>query len=336
MFVNIDPYTKFIRFWLITMFFLVLFIIIVGGLTRLTDSGLSITEWELFKGILPPLDIDKWNFYFNEYKKIPEYKTINYNMSIDEFKVIFYWEYAHRLLARLIGLFAFFPLFFIYLRYKEKIIKDLKYFSIFALICFQGLVGWFMVKSGLVENTDVSHYRLALHLGIALIVLSLTFWFILENLNIKKFITKINNKFLLSFFILILFQIILGAFLAGLNGGLLYNSWPDMNGYFIPSDITKNDLYNSEILDNPSVIQFYHRLSAYILVVFLIILNIKFFISKIEITPILILNFAIFLQIILGILTLITGVKIYYASLHQLGSVFVLISFLIIFFKNTN
>jgi len=336
MFVNIDPYTKFIRFWLITMFFLVLFIIIVGGLTRLTDSGLSITEWELFKGILPPLDMDKWNFYFNEYKKIPEYKTINYNMNIDEFKVIFYWEYAHRLLARLIGLCAIFPLFFIYFRYKEKIIKDLKYLSIFALICFQGLVGWFMVKSGLIENTDVSHYRLALHLTIALIVLSFTFWFILENLNIKKFITKINNKFLLSFFILILFQIILGAFLAGLNGGLLYNSWPDMNGYFIPSDITKNDLYNSEILDNPSVIQFYHRLSAYILVMFLIILNIKFFISKIEIAPILILNFAIFLQIILGILTLITGVKIYYASLHQLGSVFVLISFLNIYFKNTN
>ena len=134
MFVNIDPYTKFIRFWLITMFFLVLFIIIVGGLTRLTDSGLSITEWELFKGILPPLDMDKWNFYFNEYKKIPEYKTINYNMNIDEFKVIFYWEYAHRLLARLIGLCAIFPLFFIYFRYKEKIIKDLKYLSIFALI----------------------------------------------------------------------------------------------------------------------------------------------------------------------------------------------------------
>ena len=273
MFVNIDPYTKFIRFWLITMFLLVIIIIAIGGLTRLTDSGLSITEWELFKGILPPLNIEKWNFYFNEYKKIPEYQSINLNMSIDEFKVIYYWEYVHRLIARLIGLFAILPLIYIYFKFKNKMIKDLKYISIFLLICFQGFIGWFMVKSGLINNTDVSHYRLALHLIIALIILSITFWFILQNFDIKKFTNKINNKFLLIFFILILFQIILGVFLAGLNGGLLYNSWPDMNGDFLPNDISKNDLYNTEILDNPSVIQFYHRMSAYMIIIFLIILN---------------------------------------------------------------
>jgi len=336
MFVNIDPYTKFIRFWLITMFLLVIIIITIGGLTRLTDSGLSITEWELFKGILPPLNIEKWNFYFNEYKKIPEYQSINLNMSIDEFKVIYYWEYAHRLIARLIGLFAILPLIYIYLRYKDKLIKDLKYISIFLLICFQGFIGWFMVKSGLINNTDVSHYRLALHLIIALIILSITFWFILQNFDIKKFTNKINNKFLLIFFILILFQIILGVFLAGLNGGLLYNSWPDMNGNFLPNDINKNDLYNTEILDNPSVIQFYHRMSAYMIVIFLIILNLNSYKNKIELKPILIFNLTIIFQIILGIITLITGVKIYYASLHQLGSVFVLISYLNIYYKNTN
>ena len=120
MFVNIDPYTKFIRFWLITMFLLVIIIITVGGLTRLTDSGLSITEWELFKGILPPLNIEKWNFYFNEYKKIPEYKSINYDMTLKEFKVIYYWEYVHRLIARLIGLFAIIPLIIIFFKYKSK------------------------------------------------------------------------------------------------------------------------------------------------------------------------------------------------------------------------
>ena len=336
MFVNIDPYTKSIRLWLIVMFLLIVLIITVGGLTRLTDSGLSITEWELFKGILPPLDIEKWNFYFDEYKKIPEYKLLNYNMSIDEFKVIYFWEYAHRLIARLIGLFAILPLIYIYFKYKSQLIKDFKYLSIFALICFQGFIGWFMVKSGLIENTDVSHYRLALHLSIALIILSLIFWFILENLKIKKFISKVNNNFLIFFLILIFFQIILGAFLAGLNGGLVYNSWPDMNGNFLPNDIDKYDLYNSQILDNPSVIQFYHRLSAYILIIFLIILNYRFYVNKIELKSILIFNLAILTQIILGILTLVTGVKIYYASLHQLGSVFVLISFLNIFYRNTN
>jgi len=336
MFVNIDPYTKFIRIWLLSIFSLVIIIIIVGGLTRLTDSGLSITEWELFKGVLPPLDVEKWNFYFNEYKKIPEFKSINYNMTLDEFKVIYYWEYAHRLIARLIGLVSILPIAIIFLKYKVKLSKDLKYLSIFALVCFQGFLGWFMVKSGLINNTDVSHYRLASHLSVALIILSLTFWFILENLKTNKFSININNHFLNIFFITIIIQIILGAFLAGLNGGLLYNSWPDMNGSFIPDDTIKTDLYNLESLNNASVIQFYHRLVAYILILFLIILNYFFYKNKIELKPIIYFNFAILFQVILGIVTLITGVKIYYASLHQLGSVFVLSSFLFIYYKNTN
>ena len=336
MFVNIDPYTKFVRLWLITIFLLVIIIIIVGGLTRLTESGLSITEWELFKGTLPPLNLEQWNFYFNEYKKIPEFKTINYNMNLDDFKIIYYWEYSHRLIARVIGIVSIVPLIFIYLKFRDKLIKDLKYSSIFVLVCFQGFLGWFMVKSGLINNTDVSHYRLALHLSVALVVLSITFWFILENLKITKFVKKINNKFLTFFFIVILIQIIFGAFLAGLNGGLLYNSWPDMNGSFFPNDIIKKNLYNLDSFNNPSVIQFYHRLTAYILIIFLIILNYIFFDQKIKSRSIIIFNLSILFQVILGILTLITGVKIYYASLHQLGSVFVLTSFLFIYYKNTN
>ena len=336
MFVNIDPYTKVIRLWLITMFLMVIVIIVVGGLTRLTDSGLSITEWELFKGILPPLNIDDWNFYFSEYKKIPEFASINNNMNLKEFKVIYYWEYIHRLIARLVGLVSIIPLIFIYFKYKKKLTYDSKYFLIFLLICFQGFLGWFMVKSGLINNTDVSHYRLASHLCLALIILSLTFWFILQNLEINKFIKKINNKFLIIFLIIIFIQIILGAFLAGLNGGLLYNSWPDMNGNFLPNDIIKTDLYLFKSLNNPSVIQFYHRLMAYILLIFLFVLNYFFYIHKIKTKAIILLNLTILFQMILGILTLITGVKIYYASLHQLGSVFVLTSFLLIFFKNSN
>ena len=336
MFVNIDPYTKVIRLWLITMFLMVIVIIVVGGLTRLTDSGLSITEWELFKGILPPLNIDDWNFYSSEYKKNPEFASINNNMNLKEFKVIYYWEYIHRLIARLVGLVSIIPLIFIYFKYKKKLTYDSKYFLIFLLICFQGFLGWFMVKSGLINNTDVSHYRLASHLCLALIILSLTFWFILQNLEINKFIKKINNKFLIIFLIIIFIQIILGAFLAGLNGGLLYNSWPDMNGNFLPNDIIKTDLYLFKSLNNPSVIQFYHRLMAYILLIFLFVLNYFFYIHKIKTKAIILLNLTILFQMILGILTLITGVKIYYASLHQLGSVFVLTSFLLIFFKNSN
>ncbi len=336
MFVNIDPYTKYIRLWLITMFLMVVFIIVVGGLTRLTDSGLSITEWELFRGILPPLNIDQWNFYFEEYKKIPEFKSINFNMSLEEFKIIYYWEYAHRLIARLIGLFALIPLILIIFKYKQKLYKNLKYFSIFALVCLQGFLGWFMVKSGLINNTDVSHYRLALHLSVALIVLSLIFWFILDNFKTNKFTISINQNFLRFFMIVVVTQIILGAFLAGLNGGLLYNSWPDMNGRFLPDDITNTDLYKAESLGNPSVVQFYHRLVAYLLLFLLAILNYIFIKKKIVSSSIIYLNLAVLFQIILGILTLITGVKIYYASLHQLGSVFVLTSFIYIYYKNTN
>ena len=334
MFVNQDPYQNNIRRWLLLMFFLIILIIAVGGLTRLTDSGLSITEWELFKGVFPPFTSDKWNFYFNEYKQIPEFKSINYDMTLSEFKVIFYWEYFHRLIARLIGLFALIPLIIISLIYKKKIISNFKYLSIFLLICIQGIVGWYMVTSGLVNNTDVSHYRLALHLSIALIILSINFWFILETFKISSFKIKFSNFFLNIFLFLIILQIILGAFLAGMDGGLIYNSWPDMNGNFVPNDINYIDLFLFSSLDNPSVIQFYHRITAYLLIIFLIFLNYFTFKTNSFSKAILILDIAILLQIILGILTLITGVKIAYASLHQLGSVFVLTSFLYIKYKN--
>ena len=336
MFVNTDQYTKFVRIWLISLIILIILIVAVGGLTRLTDSGLSITSWELFTGLLPPFTSEKWNFYFNEYKKIPEYQILNFNMTLEEFKVIFYWEWGHRILARFIGLFSLIPLVIIFLYFKKKIFFQKKYYLIFFLICLQGFIGWFMVSSGLIENTDVSHYRLALHLSLAFIILSLTYWYLLENLNIKKYKKKINSKFLSLFLLILSVQIILGAFLAGLDGGLIYNTWPDMNGKFIPTDIDKNDLIKISSTDNATVIQFYHRMIAYLLIIFLIILNCLFYVKKIPNNSINILNIAIIIQILLGIITLITGVKIEYASIHQLGSVFVLLSFLFIYYKNTN
>ena len=336
MFVNTDQYTKFVRIWLISLIILIILIVAVGGLTRLTDSGLSITSWELFTGLLPPFTSEKWNFYFNEYKKIPEYQILNFNMTLEEFKVIFYWEWGHRILARFIGLFSLIPLVIIFLYFKKNFFFQKKYYLIFFLICLQGFIGWFMVSSGLIENTDVSHYRLALHLSIAFIILSLTYWYLLENLNIKKYQNKINSKFLSLFLLILSVQIILGAFLAGLDGGLIYNTWPDMNGKFIPTDIDKNDLIKISSTDNATVIQFYHRMIAYLLIIFLIILNYLFYLKRIPNNSINILNVAITIQIILGIITLITGVKIEYASIHQLGSVLVLLSFLFIYYKNTS
>jgi cytochrome c oxidase assembly protein subunit 15 len=335
MIVNMDPFKRFVEIWLYSMFILVFLIVAVGGLTRLTDSGLSITEWELFKGILPPLTDSKWLFYFDEYKKIPEYVEINYNMTLSEFKVIYYWEYGHRILARLIGLFSIIPIIYLFFKFKKERKNIFKYSVIFILICVQGFVGWFMVSSGLIENTDVSHYRLALHLSLALTILSIIFWFIMETIKISPFKKKFNNSFLNFFFILIILQIVLGAFLAGMDGGLIYNSWPDMNGNFLPNDISNIDLFLYSSLDNPSVVQFYHRFTAYLLFISLLFLNYYTYRTKIDFKPVLILNIAIFVQIILGIVTLITGVKITYASLHQLGSVFVLTSFLYIKYKNT-
>ena len=334
MFVNSDNYIKYLKLWLITLFLLIIAMVGVGGLTRLTDSGLSITAWELFTGILPPLNINEWNLYFSEYKKIPEFKNINYSMTLAEFKVIFYWEYAHRLLARIIGLFSLLPLIFFTFKFKNNNFYSNKYYLIFLLVCLQGIVGWYMVSSGLIENNDVSHFRLSVHLTLALFILCLIFWFILDLSNITNFRIKISNLLLFFILILIILQIILGAFLSGLDGGLIYNSWPDMNGAFFPNDVSISHYLSSQLFYNPSIIQFFHRITAYILFFSIIFLNYLFLKNKLTLKNILIFDIAILLQIFLGIITLVSGAEIKYASLHQLGSIFVLISYLLILYKN--
>jgi len=173
---NIKNLNLLISYWLLITTLLVALIIVVGGLTRLTDSGLSITRWDLFSGILPPLTQADWEIYFELYKKIPEFQLINFNMTLEQFKVIFLWEYAHRLLGRVIGLFYFIPLaIFSFLRCLNK--KYIfSYYLILFLILLQGLVGWYMVKSGLSERTDVSHYRLSAHLTLAFVIFIFLFW----------------------------------------------------------------------------------------------------------------------------------------------------------------
>ena len=336
MFVNSDTYIKYLKLWLITLFLLIILMVAVGGLTRLTDSGLSITAWELFTGILPPLNINEWNFYFSEYKKIPEYQNINYGMSLNEFKVIFYWEYAHRLLARFVGLFTLIPLILFSLYFKNTQHYSNKYYWIFFLVCLQGFIGWYMVSSGLIQNNDVSHFRLSIHLSLALFILCLIFWFILNVYKIKKFQFKLPYKLLLFILILIVLQIILGAFLSGLDGGLIYNSWPDMNGSFFPGDVSYLDLLSTQLFYNVSIIQFLHRFTAYLLLFFILILNYFFIKNKSNIKNVILFDVAILLQVFLGIVTLISGVEIKYASLHQLGSIFVLTTYLMILYKNSN
>jgi len=336
MFVNSDNYIKYLRLWLITLFLLIILMVAVGGLTRLTDSGLSITAWELFTGILPPININEWNFYFTEYKKIPEYQNINYAMTLSEFKVIFYWEYAHRLLARFVGLFTLIPLIIFSLKFKDIKYYSNKYYWIFFLVCLQGFIGWYMVSSGLIENNDVSHFRLSIHLSLALLILCLIFWYILNIYKIKKFHKKTSNLLLLSILTLIILQIILGAFLSGLDGGLIYNSWPDMNGNFLPNDVEFKDVINTQLFNNPSIVQFLHRFTAYVLLLFIVTLNYTFMKNNYPIKNIIYFDVAILIQIFLGIVTLISGVEIKYASLHQLGSIFVLTTYLVILYKNSN
>lgn len=323
-----------LKTWLLSIYVLVSLIVFVGGLTRLTESGLSITVWEVFKGIIPPLNVNEWNVYFDHYKQIPEYKVFKSGMTLNEFKVIFYWEYGHRLIARLIGLICIIPLLYFTFVYKDffKIFK--KYYLLFFLILIQGIIGWYMVKSGLDKNLYVSHFRLSIHLSIAMIILSLSFWFFLELSNIKKYSFKIPKKLINLTLVVIVIQIILGAFLAGLNGGLIYNTWPDMNGSFFPNDSIFNDFMSLSSFNDPSIIQFFHRTTAYILIIFVILLNMYFYKLKLNPTEILIFDLSIFIQILLGIVTLLNGVEIIYASLHQVGSIFVLSSFLFIYFKN--
>ena len=158
MYIENKQLKNYISLWLISMFWIISIMIVIGGLTRLTDSGLSITKWQLFSGILPPLDAEDWENFFNLYKEIPEYKLQNFSMSLNEFKVIFWWEWIHRFLGRLIGITFLIPL--IFFSFKVGFIKLLNFYLIFILICFQGFIGWYMVSSGLIDRIDVSHYRL--------------------------------------------------------------------------------------------------------------------------------------------------------------------------------
>ena len=317
------------------MFFIIAIMIVVGGLTRLTDSGLSITEWQLFSGILPPLNNDQWIMYFNLYKEIPEFKLQNYNMSIDEFKVIFWREWAHRFLGRLIGILFLIPL--IYFTFKMKIKKLLSLYIIFFLICFQGFIGWYMVSSGLDDRIDVSHFRLSVHLVIAFLILSLILWNYFKISESEKIINKLNPIIPFGFLVLIFIQIAIGAFVSGMDAGKIYNSWPFMGNTYFPDDNNLLNLFQLSAFSDPSLVQFIHRNLAYIIGIFYVLIFLKIYKNKMYelYKSINLLGLFIILQIILGIFTILYGAQIYIASMHQISSIFLVSSCIYFLYINT-
>ena len=331
-------YSKFVNYWLISLLSLIGIIVIVGGLTRLTDSGLSITRWDIVSGILPPFSEKGWNEAFDLYKKIPQFYLSNPDITMSEFKVIYYWEYFHRILGRILGLLFIFPLLYFYFKKVFSREYNIKLSLLFFLILIQGTVGWYMVKSGLTDNITVSHYRLAIHLNLALILFSATYWYLL-NLKSEKnnifFNFSKNNIFLKIFILLIFLQITFGAFTSGLDAGMVYQTWPLMNQSYFPDDVVYNNL--SDLLNQASFVQFIHRNLAYVIFIYVYIFLFFILYKKIRnlYKPIFFLVFAITLQAFLGIATLVSGVNIVFASMHQLSTILLLLSSIYFYYRSS-
>jgi heme a synthase len=303
--------------------------IIIGGITRLTGSGLSITEWNLISGVIPPLSDDDWIIMFDKYQQFPQYQKLNYGMTLEAFKSIFFWEYLHRLLGRLIGFVFFIPFLIFYFKKQLNSFLLKRMLLILMLGALQGFLGWFMVKSGLVSNPHVNHIRLASHLMLALLLLSLIFLTALRLLD-SPGIKVQKSSLVLSAIIIILIciQIIYGAFTAGLKAGYAYNTFPSMNGEWVPSGLLKMMPVCSNFTDNGITVQWMHRCIAGLLLstgVFAIIYS-MYKKDKAATRYFGFLSVLIFLQITLGIVTLLFKVPVFAGVLHQCMAVFLLMS----------
>ena len=333
-------YKNSIMIWLISLTVMVFLIIIIGGLTRLTDSGLSMVDWQPILGTIPPLNNNQWLDVFNDYKLSPEYLYVNKNMTLDEFKYIFWWEWFHRFFARLIGLVFIIP--FIYFLFKKNLNSFFyKRFSIiFSLGLIQAFVGWWMVKSGLVDDPYVSPYRLTFHLTNAVAIYALLLWTSIEYYHLKSSsIISFRTKDTLIFIsiILVFITILSGGFMAGSNAGQSFNTFPLMNGKIIPEDIYFEDLGILNIFENTVTINFIHRWIATITFIYTFSFFIYSIFSKfIDISNRIIYSVLIILslQFILGIMTLLSNVAIHYGSLHQTNSIALLSILLIAYFKS--
>ncbi len=316
--------------WLVVVAFLVFCMVVLGGVTRLTNSGLSMVEWKPVTGWLPPLSEQAWMDEFEKYKAFPEYQKINKGMSLDEFKGIFAFEYAHRVLGRIIGLAFFVPLVLFALMRTIPVHMLPRLLGLLVLGGSQGVMGWIMVKSGLVDHPDVSHYRLTAHLGLASLILAALVWTALEVRS--PAIRKVQNSTVTNWskvvLALVFLQILVGGFVAGLNAGFVYNDWPTMGGGFVPDDIFYMTPWYLNFVENVATIQFTHRLVAYLL--FGVALWLFYLCRRRAGAQSKKLAHwmmaAVVLQIFLGIWTLISVVPVSLGAFHQAGGMIVLIS----------
>ncbi|ARS27017.1 COX15/CtaA family protein [Sphingomonas sp. KC8] len=324
-----NPQPAKIARWLLIAAAMVFLMVVVGGITRLTESGLSMVRWEPISGTIPPLNEAQWHAEFDAYKATPEYQKINRGMSLDEFKSIFFWEYLHRLIGRLIGMVFAVPL--LWFAWKRAIPTGYgpRLTALLALGGLQGAIGWWMVKSGLIDRPDVSHLRLAVHLLTALFILGGLVWTVLDLLDLKRNPATARPARLTSFSLaamLVLFiQLLLGAFTAGLDAGYAFAEWPLMGGHVFPQGVQFLEPAWRNVVDNPIVVQFVHRWFAWVAAAMLLILGWKAQQAGTKGPAHAIATF-LALQIVLGIATLLTGVDIHVAVAHQAVGALLVIS----------
>ncbi|MES2591712.1 MAG: COX15/CtaA family protein [Bacteroidota bacterium] len=328
---------KSIIIWLLAGCFLIYAMVLIGGITRLTHSGLSMVEWNMIIGSLPPMNDADWQVPFEKYQQSPEYQIINNQFSLEEFKSIYWWEFIHRMLGRTIGVVFLIPFF--YFLIKKKFDKPLlrKMFVLLLLGALQGVLGWFMVKSGLQKEPHVSHYRLAAHLISAFTVFGFTFWYALDLLYPKVIaetviLKKVRRLASITFAIVII-QIIYGAFVAGLKAGLFYNTFPRMGTSFVPDTVVSFDPFWKNFLENPSGVQFIHRYLAYAVVIIIVLLwetSRKIELSALQRKASNFMAAVVGVQFLLGIITLLYAVPITMGVLHQTGA-FVLFAAVLFF-----
>ncbi len=314
--------------WLGFMVLLVIAMIVIGGATRLTNSGLSITEWMPIRGALPPLSEEAWIAEFEKYKQIPEFEAEHPGMDLNGFRFIYFWEWAHRQLGRIIGLAFAIPLLILTISRRIPGGRGLTFFAVLLLIGIQGAIGWWMVHSGLQDGmVAVSQYRLATHLGMAFIILGFLLWLFFESLREWRRETGRGEGWLPPIFLLLVYvQIIAGAFVAGTNSGKTYNSWPLMDGRFIPSGYWFQSPWWRNLFENAAAIQFNHRMLAYALLGLFVALAFTYRRNAMLRTPIIFLALLLCWQIGLGIWTLLAVAPLNLALLHQFSSVLVFIS----------
>lgn len=322
---------KSVKNWLFIGIIMIFIMVMIGGITRLTESGLSIVDWNPIMGSIPPLNDTDWQTTFEKYKTSPQYIELNNHFGLAEFKSIFWWEFIHRQWGRLIGMVFFIP--FIIFLIKKKISKKLlpKLLIVMFLGAFQGFLGWYMVKSGLVNEPRVSHYRLAAHLLTAFLTISYIFWIILEHSPKSKDSVYLSNfkSWSVSFLILLTVQILYGAFVAGLDAGTIFNTWPLMDGSFIHSSVTIMKPLWHNFIENRAGIQFVHRSLAILVAVYAFSMWFKARNEKMgkqQKKAVKIVATLVVFQFALGVFTLIFAVPISLGVLHQLGALLLLLA----------